>query len=306
MELGGQHATKRRKPQRWRVALLIVFVVLLSAAATVYILKTLNGESSTEEPSVTKLEVVDTPPPPPPPSIVLTPNATIEKIIKENKNFEIGVGIQDITTGEHKAYGSTDRFTAASTGKLLTAAAYYHEVEEGRQSLNTIIGTRSAQEQLRLMINQSNNDSWERLELHLGLKAITAYAASINCDYITNGNTVTAASMASFLSDLYNGKLLNEKHTKQLLSYMQDTNWETLIPAALPGDITVYHKYGLLTWVIHDVAILVKDDKAYALTVYTAGKDYASNDARAAAIRAITKAAVKQLFTDNTPDTTTP
>ncbi len=300
MQLGGQHRTKRR----WWVALLVIFVVLCSAAATVYLLKTVNHAPIVETPSTTDQKATQTPPPPP--SIVLTPNTTIQEIIKKNKAYDVGVALQDISTGDHRAYGSKSRFTAASTGKLLTAAAYYHEVEAGKRKLSTVIGSRTAQEHLRLMINQSNNDSWVRLELYLGLQTITNYAASINCDYITNGNTITAASMASFLSDLYSGKLLNEAHTKQLLSYMQHTNWETLIPAAVPDGITVYHKYGLLSWVIHDVAILAKGDKAYALTVYTAGKDYNSNSAREAIIAAVTKAAVAQLFPEITPQSATP
>ena len=37
---------------------------------------------------------------------------------------------------------------------------------------------------------------------------------------------------------------------------MQDTNYETLIPAAAPADVTVFHKYGLLDGELHDAGIL--------------------------------------------------
>jgi len=283
-----------RKPRRVLRIMLVIIVLMLSGATSFLLLKAMGGVvAEVSHPTETK---TPEPEPAPLPSIVLTDNAEINEIIAAHPDIKIGVGIQDITTGEHKAYGVSTPFTAASTGKLLTAAAYYHDVELGKESLETVLGTRSAQEHLRLMINQSNNDSWEILELHLGLQHITDYAASINVDYVTRGNTISPGSMASFLSELYNGKLLNEAHTQQLLGYMQNTNWETLIPPVVPEGITVYHKYGLLNWVIHDVAILVKGDKAYALAVYTEGADYTSNTERSEMIQAVTKAAISQLF----------
>lgn len=47
--------------------------------------------------------------------------------------------------------------------------------------------------------------------------------------------------MAHLLAELSEGRLLNQEHTAQLLSYMQDTNYEDLIPAAVPAGVTVFH-----------------------------------------------------------------
>ena len=107
---------------------------------------------------------------------------------------------------------------------------------------------------------------------------------------------MTTADLAGLLSKLYAGKLLNDRDTKQLLSYMQHTNWESLIPAAVPKDITVYHKYGLIDGNLHDASIIVKDGKAYSFVVMTKSKDNGDDDDRTMIIREITRAVAGDLF----------
>lgn len=233
------------------------------------------------------------------PSPVITSNQTINSLIANNSQYQIGVAMQDISTGQHMSYGLDVPFEAASTGKLLTAAAYYHAVETGQASLTDMVGSFNAQYQLQQMVNQSDNESWQLLANTLGLDQLTTYANSLNINYQGNGNTISPTSMASFLSELYQGNVLNGADTKQLLSYMQNTNDEDLIPAALPDDITVYHKYGLVDGELHDVAILVKGDKAYTLAIYTKDTDDSTDDDRTTIIHSITKAAVSQLFNES-------
>jgi beta-lactamase class A len=54
---------------------------------------------------------------------------------------------------------------------------------------------------------------------------------------------------------------------------MQQTNYETLIPAAAPAGVSVFHKYGLLNGNLHDASILVQGERAYVFVVYTLGRD---------------------------------
>ena len=79
--------------------------------------------------------------------------------------------------------------------------------------------------------------------------------------------------MADVLKQLSTGKLLNAEHTQELLGYMQQTNNERLIPAAVGPGITVQHKYGQLEGYLHDAAILSSGDRSYALTLYSWGED---------------------------------
>src|SRR6478609_8275601 len=151
-------------------------------------------------------------------------------------------------------------------------AAYYHLVETGAASLDDPLGSYTAGFQLREMIQQSDNDSWSLIMDAVGHEELTEYAATLGVTYDPETNTLTPAEMATIVAPLYSGSLLNPADTAQLLSYMQDTNYETLIPAAVPAGITVFHKYGLLGDELHDAAVLARGDTAYALVIYTKGQ----------------------------------
>lgn len=224
----------------------------------------------------------------------------IQAIIDANSQYQIGVALIDLSGGADPAavheYGVGEKFVAASTAKVLAAAAYYHLVETGAASLDDPLGDYTAGFQLREMIQQSDNDSWSLIMDAVGHSELTDYAASLGVSYDPQTNTLTPAEMASILAGVYSGKLLNTEDTAELLSYMQDTNYETLIPAAVPEGITVFHKYGLLDDELHDAGILAKDGKAYALVVYTKGQDLSDVPERTEVIHQLTQAVAGALF----------
>ncbi|MDN3935404.1 serine hydrolase [Arthrobacter sp. YD4] len=224
-------------------------------------------------------------------------DAKINAIIDANPEYQIGVALQDITAGDamHQ-YGVEEQFEAASTAKVLAAAAYYHLVETGEATLTGTLGAYSAGFQLQAMIQQSDNDSWSLIMDAIGHSNLSDYASALGIQYTPESNTLAPADTARILTDLYSGKLLDPADTSQLLSTMQDTNDETLIPAAVPAGITVFHKYGLLGGELHDAGILAKDGRAYALVVYTKGDDLDSVPTRTDIIHQITGAVTGALF----------
>ncbi|MFC8410017.1 serine hydrolase [Arthrobacter sp. NPDC057259] len=224
-------------------------------------------------------------------------DAKINAIIDANPQYQIGVALQDITAGDavHQ-YGVEEQFEAASTAKVLAAAAYYHLVETGEATLTGTLGAYSAGFQLQAMIQQSDNDSWSLIMDAIGHSNLSDYASALGIQYTPESNTLAPADTARILTDLYSGKLLEPADTSQLLSTMQDTNDETLIPAAVPAGITVFHKYGLLGGELHDAGILAKDGRAYALVVYTKGDDLDSVPERTDIIHQITGAVTGALF----------
>jgi len=165
-------------------------------------------------------------------------DARIQAILAANSQYQIGVALVGLSQGAGTAdvheYGVREKFVAASTAKVLAAAAYYHLVETGAASLDDPLGSYTAGFQLREMIQQSDNDSWSLIMDAVGHEELTEYAASLGVNYDPETNTLTPAEMATIVSRLYSGTLLNADHTAELLSYMQDTNYETLIPAAVP------------------------------------------------------------------------
>ncbi|WP_307033923.1 serine hydrolase [Arthrobacter sp. B3I4] len=223
----------------------------------------------------------------------------INGIIDASPEYRIGVALVDLSGGsdaEVHRYGSEDPFVAASTAKVLAAEAFYHQVDIGAASLDEQLGDYSAAFQLQAMIQQSDNDSWALIMDAVGHAELTDYAASLGVQYSPESNALTPSDMARILAGLYRGTLLEARDAAQLLSAMQDTNDETLIPAAVPAGVTVFHKYGALDGELHDAAILAKDGQAYALVVYTSGDDLSSAPERTDIIHRIAAAVTDAVF----------
>jgi beta-lactamase class A len=241
------------------------------------------------------------PAPPPQPAPPAAPaDATLEErlnaIIAVNSRYQLGVALVDMSDGVVRQYGVREKFVAASTGKILAAAAYYHLAEAGVLSLAAPMGGQTAAFQIRQMIQQSNNTSWALILGAIGYQGIHDYAASLGIPYDRTFNTLSPAETARILVQLYNGRLLSPAHTAELLSYMQNTNYETLIPAAVPPEIAVFHKYGLLNGNLHDASILVQGQRAYAFVVYSLGASVAEIPVQTTIIRQLTRAVMEQVF----------
>jgi beta-lactamase class A len=223
-------------------------------------------------------------------------DSAIDAIIGANSQFQVGVALMDTGGGDLHQYGVEEPFQAASTAKVLAAAAYYSLVEDGAASLEDELGDFTSGFQIQAMVQDSNNESWSLLMGAVGLPRLTEYAASIGVAYDPGVNTLSTADMAHILAELSGGRLLDQEHTEQLLSYMQDTNFEDLIPAAVPAGVTVFHKYGLLDDELHDAAILSMSEGTYVLVVYTKGTDLSDVPERTAVIHQITEAVTAALF----------
>lgn len=232
------------------------------------------------------------------PATGVTPalDSEINAIIDANSQYQIGVTLIDLSDGSSHQYGVQAPFEAASTAKVLAAAAYYHLVETGAVSLDDPLGDYTAGFQIKEMIQDSDNDSWSLIMDAVGFSELQSYAASIGVSYDPMNNTLTPSEMASIMAGLYGGKLLNQQDTAQLLSYMQNTNYESLIPAAVPAGITVFHKYGLLDDELHDASILTNGTNSYAFVVYTKGQDESDIPARTDIFHQLTQAVVNALF----------
>ncbi len=231
-----------------------------------------------------------------PPRAAVDLDAEIRRILAENADYRIGVVLVDIRGGEPKAYGDVTEYVAASTAKIITAAAYYHLVETGEKSLAVPLGSFDAAFQVKAMVNSSSDDSWLLLMQDIGYPKLIEYAASIGISYDPEQNELTPAEMTSLLQQLSAGKLLNAEHTEELLGYMQETNNDRLIPAAVGPGITVQHKYGEVAGYVHDAAILSAGGRSYALAIYTWGEQDGESEARLDVIHELTGAVTGALF----------
>jgi beta-lactamase class A len=222
--------------------------------------------------------------------------AEVQRILSENSGYRIGVALVDNAGGEPAVYGDATPYVAASTAKIITAAAYYHLVETGEKSLDTRLGSFDAAFQLKAMINASSDDSWLLLMRDIGYPRLIEYAASAGLRYDPEQNLVAPGDMALLLRQLSTGTLLNPEHTEELLGYMQQTNNERLIPAAVDPEITVQHKYGEVVGYVHDASILSSGGRSFSLVIYTWGEDAVESKERLGVIHELTRTVCSALF----------
>ena len=264
-----QQPKKRHHPKRWLFLFTIIAIFLGGKA-----LASRVNQKNDQKPVASTLQK-------PKPVIKANPipNTTwndlalkVNALISAQPTLDISVAVIDIGTNTKANYGIQNNFAGASTTKVLTAAAFLHEVEQGTHSLSEKVGDYTAKQQLQQMINQSNNDSWEALNTTLTYSKLEAYAHSLGISsYESSGNTITASDEALLLQKLYNGDLLNQTNTNLLLSFMQNTNNEDMIPKVIPSGATIYHKYGQLEDRLHDAAIVDYNGRPIALVIYTKG-----------------------------------
>ena len=191
----------------------------------------------------------------------------MQALIDQNPDIDISVAVIDIGTNTKAGYGIQNNFAGASTTKVLTASAYLHDIENNKYKL-----TSDGKNQLRLMLNNSDNTAWDILNKKVGYKNMVTYARSIGLNsYDWKNNIITAGDEALLLQKLYQRELLNEGHTNLILGHMQDTNNESMIPKIIPEGATIWHKYGQLEDRLHDAAIINYQDRPIVIVVYTKG-----------------------------------
>jgi beta-lactamase class A len=200
-------------------------------------------------------------------------NQQVTAIINQHTDLDVSVAVVDINSNTKANYGVQESFAAASTTKILTAVDLLQKVEQGKESLSENINGMTAKQQLKQMIDQSNNESWAALNDELGGSAIEPYAHSIGLSsYKWTDNLLTAGDDATLLQKIYDGDLLNDTSKQLLFSYMQNTNNEAMIPKVAPAGSIVYHKYGQLDSRLHDSAIIVYQNRPIVLVIYTKGQ----------------------------------
>jgi len=222
---------------------------------------------------------------------------TVYKIIAANPQVDWAVSVADLDYNSNQDLGDTNAMDAASVGKLLSAMLYFHKVELGQAKLTQNINSNSASYELKQLINQSDDNAWLAFNSYLGHPALTSYADQLGLStYDSNSNSISTADVARVLQMLYQGKLLNAQHTKQLLAYMQHTNYEDFITPAVPSGDQIFHKVGLDDDEVNDAAVITDGHQSLVLVIFTNGNGVQDWAARASLMQQITTAALNDYF----------
>jgi beta-lactamase class A len=256
----------------------------------------------TTAPTVTKPAKLQPAPTPPAGSTEAKAfEAQATQILARYPSLTIGVSAYDFTDKYAAEAGSPDRMVAASTAKLITVSAYMNLVETGQRSLDTVVDGITAQEHIRRMLVNSDNNSWNDLNGNIGVHNVEAYAAKNLgiANYNRPSNLLSAAEINSVLVQIYGGGVMNAEHLQLVLGYMALANYRQFIYTDVPAGYTVYHKAGIYAGSAHDAAIIVRDSdhKALALTIFTSSTSVSpGSSVRTQAMADLTAAALSIYF----------
>lgn len=269
-------AYKRPKRRRWTsIAPITLWLGLLIAfiAGAFYLISLNAGASSLTylKPAISRQPATPTPTPTPA-FVPLDVQARWQRIAEQYPKVTVSAELRDVRTGLTATMDASTPYRAASTTKMIAASYFLNQVEQDKRSLDEPLGNFTAKFQLQQMINQSNNNSWAAFLQLLGRTNEQRYAhqqgwASFN----VTTNYIAPTDLADLLQQLWQEKLLNKDHTDYLLSLMQHTINEELIPPAVPAGAVVYHKYGWLEDDLHDAALITYKGRTYVLVIMSNG-----------------------------------
>lgn len=193
----------------------------------------------------------------------------IQQVLQTYSNLDTGVSVTDLSENTVHDYGDTAAYFAASVSKLIAASDFLSQVENGTYSLNTPIAGKSAKIQLENLIVNSDNDAWQGFIDVLGHPELERFARFNGVSFDASKNTLTPRDTTVLLKRLYQGKMLNNVHSKLLLGYMKRASSGQYLEANAPRGVTVYQKAGWLSDRLHVTGIVTRENNTYVVAIFS-------------------------------------
>ncbi len=213
------------------------------------------------------------------------------QVIILEKKGNYGIYYADLSTGQTFGIGEREIFTAASVNKIPIVAALYALEKKGKINFDEQItlqkrdiqdyGTGSLRYQkpgstyslktlAKLALKQSDNTAAHILGEKIGTAKIQEVIDSWGLTQTDmEENQTSPYDMYLLFKKIYANEVTDEARTKEMLSFMQDTDIEDRLPKLLPDGTVVYHKTGDTVGGLHDIGIIVHDNKPFFLAVLT-------------------------------------
>ncbi len=120
----------------------------------------------------------------------------------------------------------------------------------------------------QLALQKSDNTAAHVLNIRLGEDNIQAFAFNLGMS-ATNmvENDTSCRDIQTFFKKLFANKIAPEALTKEMMGYMENTDFEDRLPRFLPRNLHVYHKTGDGVNFIHDGGIISNGNTPFILIV---------------------------------------
>jgi beta-lactamase class A len=214
------------------------------------------------------------------------------------------VEVMDLATGYSAGYNANASMPAASTIKVPVMVEVFRQLQAGAFDLNrhvTLLArdkdygsgelcdlspgeTFPVSELLEKMIDISDNTATNMLIRLVGRSHVNATMANLGLththletDVRTSGWAIrqelrsSPQDMVRLLGRMAHGTLIDHWSSNEMISILEQDQFNTLIPAPLPDDVMVAHKTGSLFDTLNDVGIVYADQEPYVIAVMTTG-----------------------------------
>lgn len=217
--------------------------------------------------------------------------ASIEDIFQE-KVGSYSLYVVDLNTNESFGINEEMITTAASVNKIPILAALYYLAGNNEIDLDETVtlrqqdiqdfgtgilryqkpgSTYSLKTLAQLMMAKSDNTASHILgRLIIGFPRIQQLIEQWGLKQTDMENNKTSnKDMALLMTKIYRGEITNEALTREMLTFMKDSDFEDRLPKLLPESVAVYHKIGNEIRNIHDVGIVDLANRPYYIGVLT-------------------------------------
>lgn len=179
---------------------------------------------------------------------------------------------KNLTSNSIKVNVNNERLKAASLIKLFIMATAFEEIEKGTLNKSEVIND------IRIMINRSDNDATNRLIEKLSFEKIRQYIRTNNYTSTqlsrkmlqsnSNGENYTSViDVGNLLESMYRGTCVTEQASKEMIEILKTQTLKSKIPAGVPSGVETASKTGELSDTENDAAIVYKNGAHYVVVV---------------------------------------
>lgn len=211
--------------------------------------------------------------------------------LTENKGGFYSIYYKDLKTENSFGIDEHQVETGASVNKVPIVAALYELNNEGKINLDEKVtiqkndvqdyGTGSLRYQkmpqtlslrnlAKLALKESDNTAAHVISVRIGEEVIQKFVDDWGMTQTIMADNQTSAFDISILFEkIYKGELANSANTKELLSFMTNTDVEDRLSKDISSSAKVYHKSGDGEGFVHDVGIVQTPKQTYYLGIMT-------------------------------------
>lgn len=208
----------------------------------------------------------------------------------------------DLSTGYHMGVNAGSSMPAASTIKIPVMVEVFRQLQTGRFGLDHRVALRASDkdggsgdlcdarvgstyavsELLEKMIDISDNTATNMLIRLVGRTRINHSMVQLGLEHtrltadirtegwgIRSDLRTSPADLVRLLALMAHRELVDEWSSSEMISILEQDQYNTLLPEPLPDDVPIAHKTGSFFDTLNDAGIVYADDAPYVIAVMT-------------------------------------